>query len=56
MTMNQTFRDTIFTIYRETRPLTNLVYIDGISAGKTIIGTLDIQDYILRNMTDSDSG
>jgi hypothetical protein len=38
-------------IYRTTRPLTNLVYIDGMSAGKTEMGTLDTQDYLLRNMT-----
>jgi len=52
--MSQTFRDTTFTIYRETRPLTNLVYIDGMSAGKAMMGTLDTQYYILRNVTDSD--
>jgi hypothetical protein len=50
------FSSTTFTIYRETRPLTNLVYIDGMSAGKTTMGTLDTQDYILRNMTDGDDG
>jgi hypothetical protein len=43
-------------IYRTTRPLTNLVYIDGMSAGKTTMGTLDTQDYLLRNMTDGDDG
>jgi hypothetical protein len=42
-------------IYRTTRPLTNRVYINGMSAGKTI-GTLDTQDYLLRNMTDGDDG
>jgi hypothetical protein len=43
-------------IYRTIRPLTNLVYIDGMSAGKTTMGTLDTQDYLLRNMTDGDDG
>ncbi|PMD62311.1 uncharacterized protein K444DRAFT_610387 [Hyaloscypha bicolor E] len=43
-------------IYRTTRPLTNLVYIDGMSAGKTTMGTLDTQDSLLRNMTDDDGG
>ncbi len=41
-------------IYRTTRPLTNLVYIDGMSAGKTIMGTLDTQDFLLRNKTNGD--
>jgi len=36
-------------IYRTTRPLTNLLYIDGMSAGKTSMGTLDTQDLVLRN-------
>jgi hypothetical protein len=43
-------------IYRTTRPLTKLVYIDGMSAGKTTMGTLDTQDYLLRNITDGDNG
>jgi hypothetical protein len=38
-------------IYRTTRPLMNLVYIDGMSAGKTNMGTLDTQDLLLRNNT-----
>jgi hypothetical protein len=43
-------------IYQTIRPLINLVYIDGMSAGKTIIGTLDTQYYLLRNITDGDDG
>jgi hypothetical protein len=39
-------------IYRTTRPLTKLVYIDGMSAGKTAMGTLDTQDLVLRNNSD----
>jgi hypothetical protein len=39
-------------IYRTTRPLTNLLYIDGMSAGKTSMGTLDTQDLVLRNSSD----
>jgi hypothetical protein len=34
--------------YRTTRPL-QLLYIDGMSAGKTDMGTLDTQDVLLRN-------
>jgi hypothetical protein len=41
-------------IYRTTRPLTNLVYIDGMSAGKCNMGTLDTQDFLLRNKTNCD--
>lgn len=41
-------------IYRTTRPLTNLVYIDGMSAGKTNMGTLDTQDFLLRSKTNGD--
>lgn len=41
-------------IYRTTRPLTKLVYIDGMSAGKTEMGTLDMQDLVLRNNTADD--
>ncbi|KAE9371710.1 hypothetical protein N431DRAFT_426337 [Stipitochalara longipes BDJ] len=43
-------------IYRTTRPLNNLVYIDGMSAGKTDMGTLDSQDLVLRNNTNGDDG
>lgn len=43
-------------IYRTTRPITNLVYIDGMSAGKTNMGTLDTQDFVLRNKTNGDDG
>ena len=43
-------------IYRTTRPLNKLVYIDGMSAGKTAMGTLDSQDYILRNLSGDDDG
>jgi len=39
-------------IYRTTRPLTNLLCIDGMSAGKTFMGTLDTQDLVLRNSSD----
>jgi hypothetical protein len=39
-------------IYRTTRPLTNLLYIDGMSAGKSSMGTLDTQDLVLRNSSD----
>lgn len=41
-------------IYRTIRPLTNLVYIDGMSAGKCNMGTLDTQDFLLRNKTNGD--
>lgn len=34
--------------YRTTRPLRYL-YVDGMSGGKTSMGTLDTQDYLLRN-------
>ncbi|KAF7860811.1 hypothetical protein EAF04_008329 [Stromatinia cepivora] len=37
--------------YRTSKPLTKLLYIDGISAGKTNMGTLDSTDYIIRNLT-----
>lgn len=43
-------------IYRTTRPLTKLVYIDGMSAGKTNMGTLDTQDFLLRNKTNGHDG
>ena len=42
-------------IYRTTRPLTNLLYIDGMSAGKTPIGTLDTQDLVLRNSSNNNT-
>lgn len=35
--------------YRTSRPLTKLLYIDGMSAGKTSMGTLDSQDLVLGN-------
>ncbi|KAG9233273.1 hypothetical protein BJ875DRAFT_464621 [Amylocarpus encephaloides] len=38
-------------IYRTTRPL----YINRMPAGKTTMGTLDTQDYILRIITDGDN-
>jgi len=41
-------------IYRTTRPLTRLLYIDGTAAGKSSLGTLDTQDLVLRNLTDPD--
>jgi len=34
-------------IYRTSRPLTKLLYLDGLSAGKTTLGTLDTQDHVL---------
>ncbi|PVH80358.1 hypothetical protein DL98DRAFT_515457 [Cadophora sp. DSE1049] len=34
-------------IYRTSRPLTKLLYLDGMSAGKTSMGTLDTQDYVM---------
>lgn len=37
--------------YRANRDL-NLLYLDGMSAGKTDMGTMDSQDLILRNTTD----
>lgn len=40
-------------VYRTTRPL-QFLYVDGMSAGKTKMGTLDTQDYILRGL-DKDS-
>ncbi|POS82327.1 hypothetical protein EPUL_006722, partial [Erysiphe pulchra] len=33
--------------YRTTRPLKNVIYIDGTSAAKSTLGTLDIQDRVL---------
>ncbi|TVY91560.1 Uncharacterized protein LAWI1_G003593 [Lachnellula willkommii] len=35
--------------YRTKRELSRLLYIDGMSAGKTSMGTLDTQDFVLRN-------
>lgn len=37
--------------YQTSKPLTKLLYIDGMSAAKTSMGTLDSTDYILRNLT-----
>ncbi len=42
-------------VYRSTRPL-RYVYVDGMSAGKTFIGTLDSQDYLLRRLRNLDPG
>lgn len=39
--------------YRTKRELSRLLYIDGMSAGKTSMGTLDTQDVVLRNNTNS---
>ncbi|KAF7895904.1 hypothetical protein EAF00_005919 [Botryotinia globosa] len=39
--------------YRTSKPLTKLIYIDGMSAGKTSMGTLDSTDYIIRNLSPS---
>ena len=41
-----------FHVYRATRPLRYL-YIDGMSAGKTYMGTLDTQDRLLRGLRES---
>ncbi|ORX98611.1 hypothetical protein BCR34DRAFT_496011 [Clohesyomyces aquaticus] len=41
--------------YTPTHPL-HLLYIDGMSAGKTSNGTLDTQDYVLVNLSDSKRG
>ncbi|ESZ89598.1 hypothetical protein SBOR_10019 [Sclerotinia borealis F-4128] len=37
--------------YRTSRSLTKLLYIDGMSAGKTSMGTLDSTDYVIRNLS-----
>lgn len=37
-------------VYRTTEPL-KLLYVDGMGAGKTDMGTLDTQDYVLRGQT-----
>lgn len=39
--------------YRTSRPLKKLLYLDGMSAGKTSMGTLDTQDLILDNPSQS---
>ncbi|TVY24562.1 Uncharacterized protein LHYA1_G006282 [Lachnellula hyalina] len=39
--------------YRTKRELSCLLYLDGMSAGKTSMGTLDTQDVVLRNNTNS---
>lgn len=39
-------------VYKTTRELTKLLYIDGMSAGKTSMGTLDSTDLVLRNETE----
>lgn len=36
-------------IYKTKKPLTKLLYLDGMSAGKTSMGTLDTQDHIFLN-------
>ncbi|KAK0120601.1 hypothetical protein ONS96_010805 [Cadophora gregata f. sp. sojae] len=41
-------------VYRTSRPLTRLLYLDGMSAGKTLMGTLDTQDYVI--CKDSNTG
>lgn len=43
-------------IYRTSRILERLLYIDGMSAGKTSMRTLDSTDLILRNQTKSTGG
>ncbi|KAH6722951.1 hypothetical protein BKA61DRAFT_585559 [Leptodontidium sp. MPI-SDFR-AT-0119] len=40
-------------IYRTSRPLTKLLYLDGMSAGKTSMGTLDTQDYVMCKDSDT---
>lgn len=42
-------------IYRTSRPLTKLLYLDGMSAGKTSMGTLDTQDYVMCKDSNSNS-
>lgn len=44
-----TFKHAYLHIYRPKRPLSNLLYVDGMSAAKTPMGTMDTQDLILRN-------
>jgi hypothetical protein len=41
-------------IYRTTRRLDKLLYVDGMSAAKCSMGTLDTQDYVLRNKSTGD--
>jgi hypothetical protein len=38
-------------IYKTKKPLSKLLYLDGMSAGKTSMGTLDTQDYVLCNLS-----
>lgn len=40
-----------FHTYRTSKPLTKLLYLDGMSAGKTSMGTLDSTDYVIRNLS-----
>jgi hypothetical protein len=42
-------------MYRTNREISRLLYIDGMSAGKTSMGTLDTQDIVLRNLTNSNT-
>lgn len=39
-------------VYQTTRKLSRLLYIDGMSAEKTSLGTLNLTDIVLRNTTD----
>ena len=43
-------------IYRTIRRLDRLLYIDGLSTGKTNLGTLDSQDILLLNATGGSRG
>jgi hypothetical protein len=43
-------------MYRTNRRINRLLYIDGMSAAKTNLGTLDTQDILLLNLTHDDSG
>ncbi|KAG9238528.1 hypothetical protein BJ875DRAFT_450987 [Amylocarpus encephaloides] len=43
-------------VYQTTRELIRLLYIDGMSAGKTTMGTLDTTDIVLRNISSFNSG
>ncbi|QSZ30399.1 hypothetical protein DSL72_004922 [Monilinia vaccinii-corymbosi] len=38
-------------VYQTSKPLAKLLYIDGMSAAKTSMGTLDSTDYIIRNIS-----
>ncbi|TWU73454.1 hypothetical protein ED733_004790 [Metarhizium rileyi] len=42
-------------VYQTTRPL-RFLYVDGMSGGKTNMGTLDTQDYLLRGVRSSNQG